>query len=86
MAVVIVTLYYRRMRTKQPVNEEHKRIVEAGGGEYVAGMLESLVLFNSPQTCSTLALPENRLTSESVRSRILASDAEFESFKRGLKA
>jgi glycine cleavage system H lipoate-binding protein len=83
MAGPIVTLYYRRMETKQPVNREYKRIVEAGGGEYVTGMLGSLVLFNSPQTGSTLALPENLLTSEAVKSRILASNKAFESFKLG---
>jgi hypothetical protein len=59
------------------VNEEHKRIVEEGGGVYVAGMFGPLVLFNSPLTRSTLAIPEKDLTPEAVRSRIVQSDKQF---------
>ncbi len=78
MAANFVTLYYSRMRKQQPVNEEHKRIVEAGGGVYVAGRMGDLVLFNSPKTRSTLALPENLLTSEAVALRIRESNLTFE--------
>ena len=60
------------------VNKEHKAIVEAGGGIYVAGMFGPLVLFNSPKTGSTLALQENLLTSSAVRNRIRESNLEFE--------
>lgn len=56
---------------------EHKMIVEYGGGEYVPGMLGDLVLFNSRQTGSTLALPEKELTVEAVARRILLSNQSF---------
>lgn len=58
------------------VNQEHKAIVEAGGGIYV-GPLETIVLFNSPATRSTLALKESALTPEAVRATIAASDERF---------
>jgi hypothetical protein len=59
------------------------RIVEAGGGRYVGlmnqipGKAESIVLFTSPQTRSTLALPTARLTVEAVREQLDKSDAAF---------
>lgn len=62
---------------KGTINPEHKRIVEAGGGEYVPGMLGDLVLFNSPLTGSTLALSERDLTAEAVHAKIEASDKTF---------
>jgi hypothetical protein len=58
-------------------------IVEAGGGRYVGvmnempGKVESIVLFTSPQTRSTLALPSSRLTVEAVREQLAKSDAAF---------
>jgi hypothetical protein len=58
-------------------------IVEAGGGRYVGvmheipGNLESIVLFTSPQTRSTLGLPSSRLTVEAVREQLAKSDAAF---------
>lgn len=64
-------------RKQHPANETHKAIVEAGGGIYVHGMMGPLVLFNSPATGSTLALPEDRLTTEAVRERIAESNKEF---------
>jgi len=60
-----------------PENKTHRRIVEAGGGIYVAGMLGPLVLFNSKATGSTLALPESHLTIKAVRARIAESDKTF---------
>ena len=60
-----------------PRNVEHKRIVEEAGGIYVPGMLGNLVLFNSAATGSTLALPEDRLTVETVRKHIAESNARF---------
>jgi hypothetical protein len=62
---------------------EVRRIVEAGGGRYVGlmneipGKVESIVLFTSPQTRSTLALPSSRLTVEAVREQLDKSDAAF---------
>jgi hypothetical protein len=59
------------------------QIVEAGGGRYVglmneiAGKVESIVLFTSPQTRSTLALPSSRLTVAAVREQLDKSDAAF---------
>jgi hypothetical protein len=58
-------------------------IVESGGGRYVGvmneipGKVESIVLFTSPQTRSTLALPSSRLTAEAVREQLAKSDAAF---------
>ena len=60
-----------------PRNMEHKRIVEEAGGVYVPGMLGNLVLFNSAATGSTLALPEDCLTVETVRKHIAESNARF---------
>ena len=67
----------RGLRSTFPVNNGHARIVEAGGGEYVPGMLGDLVLFNSPATGSTLALREADLTPEAVRQHIAESNARF---------
>ena len=59
------------------------RIVEAGGGRYVGlmheipGKVKSIVLFTSPQTRSTLALPSARLTVAAVREQLHKSDAAF---------
>lgn len=58
-------------------NEAHKRIVEAGGGVYRGWFIDTLVMFDSPRTLSTLALPENELTSEAVRSKIVESNKAF---------
>jgi hypothetical protein len=58
-------------------------IVKSGGGKYVGvmneipGKVESIVLFTSPQTRSTLALPSSRLTAEAVREQLAKSDAAF---------
>ena len=58
-------------------------IVEAGGGKYVGmmneipGRMESIVLFISPQTKSTLGLPISGLTAEAVREQLAESDAAF---------
>ena len=59
------------------VNEGHKAIIEQAGGIYVAGMFGDLVLFNSPATGSTLALPESQLTAERVAEHIAESNAKF---------
>lgn len=64
-------------RERERCNVEHRSIVEAGGGEYVPGMLGDLVLFNSKQTRSTLALPEKSLTAEAVALKILTSNRQF---------
>jgi hypothetical protein len=58
-------------------------IVQAGGGRYVGVMNEipgkvgRIVLFTSPQTRSTLALPSSRLSVEAVREQLAKSDAAF---------
>jgi hypothetical protein len=62
---------------------EMSSIVKAGGGRYVGvineipGKMESIVLFTSPQTRSTLALPSSRLTVETVREQVAESNAAF---------
>ena len=58
-------------------NAGHKRIVEAGGGRYVRGMLGDLVLFDSPQTGSTLAIPEKDLTPANVAAKLKKSNRAF---------
>jgi hypothetical protein len=58
-------------------------IVQAGGGKYVGilkeipGRMESIVLFISPQTRTTLGIPMWRLTVEAVRDQLAESDAAF---------
>ena len=58
-------------------------IVAAGGGRYVGVLkeipdkMESLVLFNSPRTRTTLAIPISHLTVEAVREHLAESDAAF---------
>ena len=59
-----------------------------GGGKFVAIMdcapySEDLVLFDSPTTRSSLALPVSMVDWESVQARIAASDAEFAKAKGG---
>jgi hypothetical protein len=62
---------------------EFSSIVAAGGGRYVGvlkeipGKMESIVLFNSPRTRTTLGLPTSRLTVEAVREHLAESDAAF---------
>jgi len=73
------------------------RIVAAGGGRYVGlldesdGWRETLVLFASLRTRSTLALPLSRLCVRAVRARIAKSDRLFARFaarrqNRGMRA
>lgn len=65
------------MSETSEVNEMHRAVVEAGGGVYRAGMMAHLVLFDSPQTRSTLALPESELTEAAVRYHIRVSNLKF---------
>jgi hypothetical protein len=62
---------------------EISSIVEAGGGRFI-GVLkkvpeksEALVLFISPKTKSTLAIPISQLTAEAVREQLAESNASF---------
>lgn len=61
------------------INPEHKAIVEAGGGRYVAetNLPADSVLFTSHQTGSTLCLPAKGLTPDAVRDSIATSNAKF---------
>lgn len=54
----------------------HVRIVTKGGGQFV-GYFEHLVLFNSPATGSTIALPEKDLTEDTVSRKIAESNKTF---------
>ena len=62
---------------------EMSSIVEAGGGKYVGVLseipekMESIILFISPQTRTTLGIPVWRLTVEAVREQLAESDAAF---------
>lgn len=59
------------------------RTVEAGGGQWVGLQdtflpdREPLVLFNSPTSKTTLALPVSLCTVDNVRGKIMGADADF---------
>ena len=63
--------------------EKFKQIVAAAGGLWCGiqegeGAFEDLVLFNSPQTHSTLALPADEFfTVDAVKTRLAASNLNF---------
>lgn len=69
--------------TLPPSEAEISLIVEAGGGKYVGVLLaiprrmESIILFISPQTKTTLAIPMSHLTVEAVREHLAESNATF---------
>jgi hypothetical protein len=76
--------YEGRGNTPPTLSEaEMCSIVEAGGGRYVGimneipGKMETIVLFISRQTRSTLGLPSSRLTIQAVREQLAESDAAF---------
>jgi hypothetical protein len=62
---------------------EFSSIVAAGGGKYVGVLkeipnkMESVILFNSPRTRTTLGIPISGLTVEAVREHLAESDAAF---------
>ena len=58
------------------IDTRHETMVAAGGGKYV-GFSMGLILFNSPKTGSTLALPADQLTAEAVKKHIEESNAKF---------
>jgi len=65
------------------VQTEFSSIVAAGGRKYVGVLkeipnkMESVVLFNSPRTRTTLGIRVSRLTVEAVRKHLAESDAAF---------
>lgn len=65
---------------------EMSAIVEAGGGKYVGVLMaipdkmESIILFLSPQTRTTLGVAISRLTVEAVREHLAESNAAFAVF------
>ena len=69
--------------TLPPSEAEMSLIVEAGGGKYVGVLMaipdkmESIILFMSPQTRTTLGVPISRLTVEAVREQLAESNAAF---------
>jgi hypothetical protein len=69
--------------TMQLNEAEMSLIVEAGGGKYVGVLreipekMESVILFISPQTRTTLGIAVSRLTVEAVREQLAESDAAF---------
>jgi hypothetical protein len=66
-----------------PSEAQISSIVEAGGGKYVGVLLaipqrmESVILFISPQTKTTLGIPMSCLTVEAVREHLAESNATF---------
>jgi hypothetical protein len=62
---------------------EASSIVQAGGGRFVGFFegiperMESIVLFISPQTKTTLSIPISRLTPEAVIEQLAESNAAF---------
>jgi hypothetical protein len=76
----------REIDTAAPLDlgeTEFSSIVAAGCGRYVGVLkeipdkMESVVLFNSPRTGTTLGLPISRLTVAAVREHLAESDAAF---------
>src|ERR1700723_2544402 len=69
--------------TLPPSEAEMSLIVEAGGGKYVGVLMaipdkmESIILFISPQTRTTLGVPIPKLTVEAVREQLAESNAAF---------
>ena len=69
--------------TLPPSEAEISSIVEAGGGKYVGVLLaipqkmESVILFVSPQTGTTLGIPMSRLNVDAVREQLAESNAAF---------
>lgn len=69
--------------TLAPSEPEIASIIEAGGGKYVGVLMtitkkiESVVLFISPQSKTTLGIPISRLTVEAVRMELAESNAAF---------
>jgi hypothetical protein len=69
--------------TLPPSEAEISLIVEAGGGKYVGVLLaipqgmESVILFISPQTKTTLGIPMSRLSVGAVREQLAESNAAF---------
>jgi hypothetical protein len=65
--------------TLPPSEAEISLIVEAGGGKYVGVLLaipqrmESVILFISPQTKTTLGIPMSRLSVGAVREQLADS-------------
>ena len=66
--------------------DDIRQMVLEGGGQYVGihkgtcngkRISPDLVLFNSPQTGSTLALPISKLSANAVRQHISKSNARF---------
>ena len=63
-------------------------IVKAGGGRYVGTLnavpeeMESIILFVSPQTRTTLGIPISLLSVEVVREQLAESDASFSELDR----
>lgn len=74
----IVTAY---QQYEQDVIVSAQECVKRGGGEYVGiqdgGPYCKLVLFNSPQTGSTLALKTTVITPDLVRDKIKQSNKAF---------
>jgi len=75
-----------RLVTLSPSEAEMSAIVEAGGGKYVGVLMaipdkmESIILFLSPQTRTTLGVAISRLTVEAVREQLAESNATFAVF------
>lgn len=81
-----------RAKRAQKRFEKIRRAIHEGGGDFVGTMVVPackayrdhparegylLVMFNSPATHSTLALPEFEVTAESVRRHIKESNEKF---------
>jgi hypothetical protein len=59
-------------------NQQHREIVEDGGGRYVCtGGLPGYVLFHNPSTGSTLALEEQNLSVVAVRTEIRKNNSDY---------
>lgn len=83
VANVSYLAFPRKAQSPSSVEMLCRIMVETGGGIFaglwpaIHGRAESLVLFNSPNTGTTLGCPVSKLSAELVRLKIAASDAAF---------
>jgi hypothetical protein len=87
VALVCKILDHCGRKTPKPVGTRaeleayYRRGVEVAGGQYVGIQecegLDSLILFNSPKTGSTLAVKESNFTSVAVQNRIEQHESEW---------
>jgi len=86
LSILLAALVGKRLKHSREsqtvdVGDYYRRAVEVAGGQYVGVQevegMDSLVLFNSPKTGSTLAVKESNFTSVAVQNRIEQHESEW---------